>query len=326
VGVSGFVLGGGGGWLTRKFGLAVDNLMAAEVVTADGRIVRAAEDENPDLLWGLRGGGGNLGIVTEFELQLHPLGPEILAGQVIYTLDRAPEILRVYRDYMRGAPDEVACYPFFIRIPPMDIFPQAIHGSVVLDMVVAYAGPPEEGEPHLEPFRDHGGAVMDTVGPIPYVTLQQSFDAGMAAGNRWYSRYLQLSEVTDAFIDALLGGLDPFPGPLTAVYLGAQGGAPSRVPPGATAFPHRDLADALHIFPGWMDPSEDEVVMEWARTLFETLRPHADPGVYSNMLAEDEDGRVPEAWLGNRARLATLKRRWDPENLFRGNHNVRPAP
>lgn len=325
VGVAGFSLGGGGGWLTRKHGMAVDNVLAAEVVTASGDVVRASADQNPDLYWAIRGGGGNFGIVTSLEYQLYEFGPQILAGQVLYPLEQAGDLLRWYRDYMKEAPDEVAVYPFFIRIPPLPVFPSEIHGKVVLDFVVAYAGPVEEGEPHLAPFRERGEPIMDTVAPIPYLAMQQAFDAGMGKGNRWYSRYLQLSEVTDEFIDTLLSNLDPFPGPFTAVYLGAQGGKPGRVPKDATAFPQRNLADALHIFPGWPDAASDDQIMAWAQGLYEKLAPFAEGGVYVNMLAEDEEDRIRAAYGDNYPRLRQIKKKWDPDNVFRMNHNIRPA-
>jgi len=325
VGVAGFTLGGGAGWLTRKFGMAVDNLLAAEVVTAGDEVVRASEEENPDLFWALRGGGGNFGVVTRFEYRLHEFGPRILAGQILYPLDQAGELLRWYRDYMKEAPDEIGVFPFFIRIPPLPAFPSEMHGKVVLDFVVAYAGPVSEGEAHLRPFQEHHGAIMDTVAPIPYVSLQQAFDAGMGKGNRWYSRYLQLREVSDAFIETLLENLDPFPGPFTAVYLGAQGGAAGRVSPDATAYPHREIVDALHIFPGWSHPEDDDGIMAWARGLYGTLEPFAEGGVYVNMLGDDEHDRLRAAYQDNYRRLAELKRKWDPGNLFRRNHNIPPA-
>jgi FAD/FMN-containing dehydrogenase len=325
VGIAGFTLGGGQGWLTRKFGLATDNLLAAEVVTAAGEVVRACDDENADLYWALRGGGGNFGIASRLEYRLHEFGPEVLAGQVLYPLERAGELLRWYRDHMQDAPDEVAVYVFFIRIPALPDFPEAMHNQVVLDFVVAYAGPVDEAESYLAPFREHGGALMDTVSSVPYVMLQQAFDEGMVKGNRWYSRYLQFNEMPDACIDALLAGLDPFPGPLTAVYLGGQGGAPNRVPRDATAYPHRDVVESLHIFPGWVEANEDESVMAWARGLYESLVPFADDGVYLNMLAEDEESRLRAAYQGNYDRLLEIKRRWDPDNLFRMNRNLRPG-
>ncbi len=325
VGVSGFTLGGGGGWLTRKHGLAVDNLRGARVVTAAGDIVRADPDENPDLFWALRGGSGNFGVATELELQLHSVGPELLAGQVFYPAHRAAELLRFYRDYFETAPDEVMCYPFLIRVPPIDLFPEPSHGSLALDFVVAWVGPLEDAEEHLAPFRELGDPILDLVMPQSYLTLQQSFDAGMVAGNRWYSRALQFDDLTDDAIATLVDGLDPFPGELTAVYLAPYDGAPGRATPDATAFPHRSSAHELHIFPGWVDAGQDDANMAWADSLYEAMAPHGNRRVYVNLLGDGEPERVSEAYAQNLARLRQLKRKWDPGNLFRHNHNIPPG-
>lgn len=325
VGVSGFTLGGGDGWLTRKHGLACDNLMAAEVVTAGGDIVHASETENPELLWGLRGAGANLGVVTSLELALHPLDHEILAGQVIYPLDRAPELLRFYRDFFERAPDTVGCYPFFYRVPPLDLFPEAWHGRIVLAFVVACIAPVEEGERTLAPFRERGDPILDGVFPQSYSDLQTAFDAGMSdAGNRWYTRAHGLGDLPDACIDALVGAIDPLPGEFTTVYLGPGGGAAGRRAPDATAYPHRTAGHGLHIFPGWSDPVRDAEVMAWARGVSDVVAPFAEPGVYVNMLAEDEEARVRPSYGSNGDRLRALKARWDPENVLRSNKNIPP--
>jgi FAD/FMN-containing dehydrogenase len=325
VGVAGFTLGGGEGWLSRKHGIAADNLIGADVVTADGRVVRASAHENPDLFWGLRGGGGNFGIVTSFEYALHPVGPEVVAGQVIYPADRAQELLRFYRDHFLDAPDELQCFPFLLRIPPVPPFPEAWHGQLALDFVLAYAGPVADGEAALAPFRELGDPILDAVGPQPYLTLQQSFDVGLAKGNRWYSRAHYFDALTDDAIDTLVGHLDPFPGTFTAVYFGAGGGAVGRVDPAATAFPHRGAAHGLHVFPGWVEPAEDDAIMAWARGLHAAMAPYANGSVYVNLLAEDEPARIPAAYGGNYDRLVRLKKTWDPENLFRRNHNIEPG-
>ncbi|HKK93800.1 MAG TPA: BBE domain-containing protein, partial [Longimicrobiales bacterium] len=292
---------------------------------ATGEVIRTSDTEYPDLFWAIRGGGGNFGVVTRFEYRLHAIPDTMLAGQVLYPMERAGEILRFYRDTFRDAPDALACYPFFIRIPPLPIFPEVIHGDVVLDMVVCWTGDPEEGERWIAPFREQGGSLMDTVVRTPYTDLQTAFDAGMAYGNRWYTRWILLDEVGDDFIDALVEGLDPFPGALTAVYLGAMGGAVGRVPRDTTAYPHRDAVDALHIFPGWLDEGDDQQVMAWARGLYESLESFGAEGVYVNMLAEDEEGRLDDAHAENRERLVRIKNRWDPENFFRMNHNIPPS-
>lgn len=325
VGVAGFTLGGGAGWLTPKHGLAVDNLVSAEVVTADGDVVEASEAENPDLLWGLRGGAGNVGIVTRFDLRLHPFGPEVFAGQIMHPVERAGEMLRFFRDQMRDAPDDLAAFFFFLRVPPLEFFPEEHHGKIAIDFVLTWLGPVEEGEAALAPFRRFEDPIFDMVGPQPYLVLQQSFDAGMAPkGNRWYSRFHYMDALTDEAIDTIVGGIEPLPGEFTTVYLASESGAPGRVASDATAFPHRGDGYSIHIFPGWVDPSADEAVMDWARGFGDAVAAHANGGVYVNMLAEDEGTRIAAAYGDNFRRLAEVKAKWDPENVFRMNHNVPP--
>jgi FAD/FMN-containing dehydrogenase len=290
VGVAGFTLGGGVGHLARRFGLACDNLDAAEVVTADGRRVRASADAHPELYWALRGGGGNFGVVTCFELRLHPVGPQVLAGQLIHRWDGAAAVLRHYRD-----------------------------------LVAVHSGEPAAAADVLRPLRAFGTPVLDTIEPQRYTALQQAFDAGMPTGQRWYSRAHYLPALGDAAINTLLAHAVHLPGPFTTVYLGAEGGAVARTDPSATAFPHRDAAFSLHVFPGWSDPADDARVMGWARDVHAAMQPHASSGVYVNMLAEDEASRVPCAYGANLERLVRIKREWDPDNLFRGNHNIDPA-
>jgi FAD/FMN-containing dehydrogenase len=324
VGVAGFILGGGSGHLARKYGLGLDNLVAAEVVTAAGDVLRASATENTDLFWGLRGGSGNLGIVTSLELRLHELGTDVLAGQIIYPFDQARDVLRNYRSFTRDAPDEIQCYAFFLRLPPLPVFPEEAHGKVVVDLVVTYAGDMTEGERHLAPLRALGRPMMDTVAPTPYVALQQAFDAGMAGGNRWYSKAHYLRELSDDAIETIVVGVEALPGDFTMVYLEAEGGAIGRVDPAATAFPHRDAPYALHIFPGWTRAADDEAIMAWARSSTARWSPHATGGVYVNLLGGDEADGARAAYGSNYDRLAELKRRLDPENLLRHNHNVPP--
>lgn len=326
VGVAGFTLGGGAGWLARSAGLAVDNLRSAEVVTADGEIRTASADENPDLFWALRGGGGNFGVVTNFETGLHPVPEQVLSGQVIYPGERAGELLRFYRDTFRDAPDELACFPFLLRIPPLEIFPAEWHGKLAFDFVLAWFGDPDEGAAHIAPFQALGETILDYVVPQTYTQLQTSFDGGMGKGNRWYSRAEQFDALTDEAIDALVGGLEPFPGEFTTVYLAPHGGAAGRVPPDATAYPHRSAAHELHIFPGWADPAMDQDVMAWTDDLYEAIRPHGNGGVYVNLLGDGQESRIPgDAYRDNYRRLREVKARWDPENVLRHNHNIPPA-
>jgi FAD/FMN-containing dehydrogenase len=325
VGVAGFTLGGGAGWLTRKHGLSVDNLLSAEVVTASGDIVQADATENPDLYWAIRGGGGNFGIVTGFEYALHEVGPDVVAGQVMYPVERGGELLRFFRDQMREAPDELMAFAFFLRVPPLEFFPEEHHGRIAIDFVLGWFGAVEEGEAALAPFRGHGDPIFDMVGPQPYLQLQQSFDAGMSSkGNRWYSRFHFIDDLTDEAIDTIVDGLGEMPGDFTTVYLGAEGGAPGRFDADATAYPHRSSECFLHIFPGWAEPSADDAVMAWARGLGDAVASHAAGGVYVNMLGEDEQSRLPAAYQANWERLRELKAKWDPDNVFRMNHNITP--
>jgi FAD/FMN-containing dehydrogenase len=325
VGVGGVTLGGGSGWLSRKYGLAADNLRAAEVVTAAGAVVEANERENSELLWALCGGGGNFGIVTSFEFELHPVPSELVAGQIVYPADRAAELLRLYRDYIRDAPDEVMCYPFVIRVPPIDVFPEAWHGTLALDFVVAYVGPPDEGMAHLQPFREPGDPILDFVAAQPYTALQQSFDAGLGYGNRWYSRSTQMDELSDAAIDTIVDRLPPLPGAFSIVYLGPTDGAASRPAPDAIAYPHRSSNHEFHILAGWSDPAEDGEVMAWTDAFHSAMLGHGNGHVYVNLLGDGEEERVRDAYASNYQRLARLKEKWDPDNVFRGNHNIQPA-
>ncbi len=325
VGVAGSTLGGGTGYLARKHGLALDNLIAADVVTSDGERVHASASENPDLFWGLRGGGGNLGVVTSFTFQLHEVGPEVLAGQIVHPIEAAGAGLRFYRDVMAYAPDALQAYAFFIHIPPIPAFPEAYHGQMALDFVVAYAGDRSEGEEVLQPLRDFGDPILDGVRPQPYTALQQTFDAGVPKGHRWYSKAHYLDGLPDAAIDTVVDHVDPLPGAFSMVYVEPMGGAIGRVDASATAFPHRDAAYGFHILTGWSAPDKDDDIMGWTRDFHEAMTPHANGGVYVNLLGEDETDRTPAAYGANHERLARLKAVWDPDNLFQSNHNVEPV-
>lgn len=326
VGVAGYTLGGGTGYLARKHGLACDNLLSADVVTTEGELVHASEEVNSDLFWGLRGGSGNFGIVTSFEFQLHEVGPEVLAGQIVHPVEEAGEVLRFYRSFMAEAPDALQAYAFFIHVPPLSVFPEAFHGKTAIDLVVAYAGAISDGEEALQPIRDFGDPMLDGVGPQPYTALQQTFDEGMPKGHRWYSKAHYLEALPDGALDTVVDYVDPLPGPFSAVYFEPLGGAIKRVDPTATAFPHREAAYGFHIFPGWTDPDKDDEIMEWTREFHEAMTPYATGGVYVNLLGEDEGDRLQAAYGGNYDRLAQLKSEWDPENLFRMNHNIEPIP
>jgi FAD/FMN-containing dehydrogenase len=322
VGVAGFTLGGGFGHLSRKHGLAVDNLVAADVVTADGRALRASESENEDLFWALRGGGGNFAVATSFEFELHPVAHEVLAGQVIYPFSQARQVLEAYRDFTVDAPDETTCYAFIINLPPVAGIPAKHQGQVAIDLVVVHAGDPAEGMQLIEPLRSLGDPIVDAVGPQPYTAVQQTFDAGVPKGLRWYTRAQGFDGLSDELLATIVEHTNPLPGTNTMVYFSPMGGAINRVPTGATAYPHRSAAHGLHILAGWADADEDDKHMAWARRFHDAVTRFAQGGVYVNLLAEDETSRVPEAYGANYERLKSVKRKWDPDNLFRCNHNI----
>lgn len=325
VGVAGYTLGGGTGHLARTHGLACDNLLAADVVTADGELVHASAEENPDLFWALRGGSGNVGIVTSFAFELHEVGPELLAGQIIHGYEDGPEVLRAYRSFMAEAPDRVNCYAFVVPIPPLEVFPPERHGEPGIDLVASYDGPIEEGEAALEPLRAIGDPLFDGVRPQSYTELQQAFDEGVPSGERWYSKAQYLDGLPDGALDTVVEYTENLPGPMTMVYFEPMGGAVNAVDADATAFPHRDADFGIHILPGWSDPEKDEEIMNWADEFHMEMSAYSADGVYVNLLDRAEGDRIDEAYGSNLERLRAVKAEWDPENRFDTNHNVEPG-
>lgn len=325
VGVAGLTLGGGSGYLSRLHGMAIDNLIAAHVVTAEAPIVRASADENPDLFWALRGGGGNFGVVTEFEFQLHPIGTEVAFGQVVHRFDEAGAVIRRYRDFMNGAPDEVQAYAFVLRIPPIPEFPEKYHGQLAIDLVVFHAEAGPAAEAAFAPLLDFGDPILAYVAPQPYGDVLTAFDAGLPAGQRYESRSHDLAALTDDAIDCFVDQVGNLPGAFTMAYIGENGGAMGRVESTATAFAGRKAPYSYHLLGGWEDPEDDEAVTAWIRSFHQAMEPFAEPTVYVNLLGTDEETRVPDAYGENFERLVETKRKWDPHNLFRSNHNITPS-
>ncbi len=316
-GIAGLTLGGGQGWLTGKHGLSLDNLLAAEVVTADGELVRASAEEHPDLFWTLRGAGANFGVVTAFEYRLHPVGPTVLGGMVIHPLARAREVLRFYRAFAANQPVELTTYAALLTAP---------NGNPVIAMVCCYAGPVEVGETAVAPLRRFGPPVADLIGPMPYVTVQGLIGEGFPPGRLNYWKSTLLREIPDQVIEAVADYAEQVPSPHTAIAIADTHGAYGRVAPDATAYAHRDLPFDLVILASWTDPVDTERNIGWTRGLYEAIRPYAPAGVYVNDLDGDErQDRVRDAYGTNYARLAELKRVWDPTNFFRANHNIQPA-
>jgi FAD/FMN-containing dehydrogenase len=323
IGVSGFTLGGGTGYLVRKHGLAIDNLLSAEVVTADGEMVTASEDENVDLFWAIRGGGGNFGVATSFEFRLHEVGPQVLAGQIMHRFEDAGRLLPAYREFMANAPEEIQCYAFILRVPPIDDFPEALHGHLALDFVLFHLNPDAQEE--LQPLMELGDPFLSLVGPQPYTAVQQSFDAGLPSGQRYESRAHYLAGLSDGAIEAITSHAPGLVGPFSVAYLEPLGGAAGRVDPAATAFAHRDAAYSFHILGGWMDAAQDDEVQSWVKEFYGAMAPYSTGGVYVNLLGSGEHERVQAAYGDNYRRLAALKKKWDPENLLQVNHNIPPA-
>ena len=315
-GVAGLTLGGGIGWLARSYGLACDNVRSVDLVTAGGELVRASEDENPDLFWGVRGGGQELGVVTSFEFELHEVGPEILVAQIFHPMESATEALRAYRDFMAEAPDEVGCYALFVRVPPVAPFPESHHGKTALAIVGCHSGSVEEGRAAYEELSAFGDPILNAVQPMPYTALQQAFNAGYPDGERYYGKSCYFDEISDEVIDLLVDRVDPLAGSFTGVYFEAMGGAVNEPDPDATAFPHRDAPYNFGMTIGWSDPADDEEMMGWGRGLYEAMAPHGTGAVYVNYLDHDEGDRIPNAYGDNYQRLRELKTQWDPDGLF----------
>lgn len=322
IGVAGSTLCGGTGWLSRRYGHALDNLVSVEVVTPDGDMVTASAEVEPDLFWGIRGAGQNFGVVTSLEFQLHEVGPQVLAGQIIYPFDEAERMLAAFAELMRTAPDEFQCLPFTFRVPPIDAFPSAWHGEPVLDFVVFHTDPGALDA--VEALRGLGTPLLDAVGPAPYTAVQQSFDPNLPAGQRYYSVGHDLADLTDGAIADFAAHVRTMAGPFTAAYLEPKGGAAGRVDEPTTAMGGRGAAYGFHVLAGWADPADDQAVLQWARSFGAAMATHATGGVYLNLVAEDESDRIPRA-ISDYARLQQLKRTWDGGNVLRGNHNVPPV-
>jgi FAD/FMN-containing dehydrogenase len=323
-GVAGLTLGGGFGWLTRKHGLSVDNLLSVDVVTADGRFLHADKDENADLFWAVRGGGGNFGIVTSFTFQLQPVGPEVLAGLIVHPADRAGELLRRYREVAANAPDELACWAVLRKAPPLPFLPAEVHGKEVLVFAAFYAGDIDAGWRALEPLRALGQPVGEHLGPMSYVAWQSAFDPLLTPGARNYWKSHNFTQLADGLLDILVEQVKRLPSDQCEIFIGQLGAAANRVPVDAMAYPHRDAEFVMNVHARWSDPSEDSRCITWARSVFDETARYATGGVYVNFIPADDE-RIRAAYGANYERLANLKRKYDPTNLFCVNQNIAPA-
>ena len=323
-GIAGLTLGGGIGYLARKYGLTCDNLLSAEVVTADGQVVTASEKEYDDLFWALRGGGGNFGVVTSFEYRLHPVA-EIYGGPIAYPVDRADEVLRFYREYLAEAPEELGGFVGFHLAPPLPFLPEEWHFKNVCLAVPCWAGPIEDGEKMIKPFLDVVEPVGAHVGQMPYPALNTAFDPLLPPGLQAYWKASFARDISDGAIAAHMDHGAKVPSIQCAVHLYPIDGAVQRVGAQDTAFAYRDVGFSPVIAGMWEDPADNERNIAWVRGYFEALQPYAAEGGYINFMDGDDQGRIEDNYKGNYRRLAEVKARYDPGNLFHLNQNIRPA-
>jgi FAD/FMN-containing dehydrogenase len=325
-GVGGFTLGGGYGWFSAKFGLTCDNLLSADVVTADGRVVRASADEHPDLVWALKGGGGNVGVVTSFEFRLHELGPIVYAGLLGFRIEDAPELLRFWRDFGDAAGDDFSTAAVVICAPPEEFVPEELHGETVLGLVVAWAGDAEAGEAALRPLKEHSELVFDVTGAMPYTAFQAMIDPLNPPGLLNYWKGLHLKGLPDEAIDTYVANAPRDLMPTSPAILFRHGGAVGRVAPEESAFRHREATYLFHPIGAWADPDETERYLAWVFAAAEAMEPYATGGVYLNFMADREEADVRAGYDDETLRrLTEVKDAWDPENVFRFNHNIRPS-
>ena len=323
-GLAGLTVGGGFGWLTRKYGMTVDNLISVEMVTVDGDCVRASEDENADLFWAIRGGGGNFGVVTQFEFKLYPVGPEILAGLIVFPFDQAKQVLTKYREFVESAPEELNVWVVLRQAPPLPFLPEDVHGKEVVVLPIFYGGDIEKGQKLIEPLRGFGDAHGEHIGAQPYVDWQQAFDPLLTPGARNYWKSHNFTKLSDGALDSIIEFAGKLPSAQCEIFIGLVAGAPNRVAPDAMAYGHRDAKFVLNVHARWDDARDDDTCITWAREFFKSSAPYASAGAYVNFMTEEEGARVAPAYGANFARLVEIKKKYDPENILHLNQNIKP--
>lgn len=324
-GIAGLTLGSGSGWLERKLGYTVDNMLGAEVVTADGKALYASEAENAELFWGLRGGGGNFGIVTQFKYQLHKVGPMVYGGQLAFPRFMAKQVIRAYREFIQEAPDDIGGGVALVTAPDMDPIPPPVRGMLVMGVIVLYTGKPEDGPEAIKPLLDLN-PVMNMCQPMPYVALQDMLTAANPPGRRQYWKAEMYPELPDELIDALVDAAEVPPvSPETVILVQPLGGKIHRVAEDNVAMGWRKARWALHILGTWSDPAQDDEQMAWVRRVVKVTEPFAQKGTYLNYLMEVDEQRVRDSFGPKYDRMVALKNKYDPQNLFRLNQNIKPA-
>jgi FAD/FMN-containing dehydrogenase len=323
-GIAGLTLGGGFGWLSRKLGLTSDNLVSARIVTADAKQLHASATSYADLFWALRGGGGNFGVVTEFEFALHPIGPDVLSGLVVFPHSEAGPVLRKYREFIATAPEDLSVWIVLRQAPPLPFLPPEVHGQNVVVLALCCLGSEASGRKLIAPLAEFGTVLGQHVGMQPFTAWQQAFDPLLTPGARNYWKSHNLSDLQDGFFDVIVDRARRMPSPHCELFVAQLGGQMARVPEDATAFGNRDARFVMNVHGRWDLPAEDQAGVAWAREVYQATRPFATDGAYSNFLTAEETDRVKSAFGANYARLAKVKTTYDPGNFFRLNQNIRP--
>jgi FAD/FMN-containing dehydrogenase len=315
-GVAGLTLGGGFGWLTRLYGMTVDSLVGADVVTADGQLLHTSEKENSDLFWATRGGGGNFGVVVNFDFKAYPLGPDVYSGLVVYSLDEAESVLRQYREHVSNLSNETSVWVVLRKAPPLPFLPESVHGKEIVALACFHAGDPKDGEKAIEPFRKFGNVLGEHLGAQPFCDWQTAFDPLLTPGN--------FETLEEGFLDQAIKYASELPSDECEIFIGQLGGQVAKKAVSDTAYPHRDANFVLNVHGRWQKEPDDEKCIAWARKFYQDTIPFATGGVYVNFLTKDETDRVKAAYGENYDRLLETKRKYDPNNLFRMNWNIPP--
>lgn len=322
-GIAGLTLGGGFGWLTRMYGMTVDSLVSAEVITAEGKKLKASESENPDLFWAIRGGGGNFGVVTEFVFKLYPIGPEIFAGLIVYPFDQAKQVLSKYRDLVKTASKNSNVWFVIRKAPPLPILPENIHGKEIVVFPIFHLGDSKEANKFADSVRSFGNPAGVQIGNIPYVAWQKAFDPLLTPGSRNYWKTHNFKELSDEALNIIIEYGGTLPTPQCEIFVGLLEGKSNTIPSDSMAYGNRDLNFVLNVHGRWEDPSEDNKCISWAREFFKASAPFASGGAYVNFMTGDEGERVNSAYGNNYNRLVQLKKKYDPQNIFHLNQNIK---
>lgn len=323
-GIAGLTLGGGFGWLSRKYGMTIDSLLSADVVMADGQLLHASATENPDLFWALRGGGGNFGIVTQFEYQLHPVGPDVLSGLIVFPFDQAKSVISQFARFTETAPDELSVWMVARQAPPLPFLPEEVHGKEIIVLALCYVGDPAEGEKLIKPLREFGTPYGEHVGVQPFVDWQQAFDPLLTPGARNYWKSHNFNQLTDGVIDSVIEFTSTLPSPQCEIFIASLGCATGRPAPDAMAYSSRDANYVMNVHGRWDTADEDKRCIGWARDFFVKTKPFASGGAYINFLTQDETDRTESAYGPTYLKLQEMKKKYDPNNSFKMNQNIKP--